>query len=140
MSLKHLTKKQHCILTFSVLFVVVLLISLILLSNRAFAQEGEKENAQSSSWETALINSYTNRIQLAVTAYYQDDRILAPSYTIRLKSVTLDTKEGTENTSAEITFIVQPYMGSHNQVGTDEVTYLASYNGDVKLINYSHDR
>jgi hypothetical protein len=138
MSLKHLTKKQHFMFISCVLFVVGLLIALVLLSGKAFAAEDASDQAAVNEYEVALINSYTKKIQLAVTAFYQDENVMVPSYTISLKSVTAETKEGSKNTSAKIVFVVEPYEGPHNQVGTDELTFLASYNSDVTLIDYIH--
>jgi hypothetical protein len=138
MSMKQLSKKQHFILAFCLLSVAGLLISFALLSGRVLAAEEETEPTELNGYEAALINTYTKKIQLAVTAYYQDNNVMVPSYMIRLKSVTAETKEGSINTSAKIVFEAEPYVGPHNTVGKDELTFLASYNGDVTLIDYHH--
>jgi hypothetical protein len=137
MAKKQLSRKQHFILAFCMLSAAGLLISFALLSGRVLAAE-EDDLTEPNGYETALINTYAKKIQLAITAYYQDDNVMAPSYTIRLKSVTAETKEGTQNTSAKIVFEAEPYVGPHNTVGIDELTFLASYNGDVTLIDYLH--
>ncbi len=98
----------------------------------------EYESNVEKVYNQALVNTYLSDIQAAVDLHYADYYTTAPVvayYVIEVKDICSDQKE---NSSIYIKFHVMPYIGAHNTVGEDEITFMASYTGDVKLENYNH--
>ena len=87
--------------------------------------------------DVALINSYLSHIQEACRDYYvqRDEEIPTVSwYYVSLKE--LKAASLSANPTVQITFSLMPYSGAHNPVGIDEVTFAASYTGQVSLVEY----
>lgn len=87
--------------------------------------------------EMALINSYLTHIQEASSAYYAEQGEPIPTvswYYVSLKDMTADTSA--INPIVHITFTLMPYVGAHDPVGVDEVTFSASHTGQINLLEY----
>lgn len=88
----------------------------------------------------ALINTYLDAIRDATVAFYADKFTIAP--TVSSYSVTIQGIKPKEITSPKshilITFKTKPYLGAHNTIGIDEITFQASYTGNTSLIEYKH--
>lgn len=87
--------------------------------------------------DIALLNSYLTRIESASKEFYKEIYTVTPSivwYQVSVKELTADKDE--LNPVVTITFEVAPFLGAHNIVGYDEVTFLSSYTGEIKLVEY----
>lgn len=87
--------------------------------------------------DVALVNSYLSHIQAAADAYYAERNEEVPTvswYYVTLKEMAADTHS--TNPTVHITFTLMPYVGAHDPVGVDEVTFAASYTGQVTLLEY----
>jgi hypothetical protein len=94
-----------------------------------------------SDWEQLLINTYLNDIQQATNVFYSQYYTINPTvayYVVTVKEIKSERKHGTENSSYTITFISEPYIGPHDTIGRDEITFLASYTGDVEVEKFEH--
>lgn len=95
----------------------------------------ENEN---SIYENALINTYLADLQQASDEYYKDYFTNSPTiayYYVELIELRSDNKN---NPSIYITFLTMPFIGPHDIIGEDEITFLASYTGEVKLVGFKH--
>lgn len=91
--------------------------------------------------DVTLINSYLSHIQDACRAYYAEKGEELPVvswYYVSLKELKADTEA--LNPTVHITFTLMPYVGAHDPVGLDEVTFAASYTGQVTLVEYKPAR
>lgn len=87
--------------------------------------------------DVALINSYLPHIRDAAQTYYTEREEEVPTiswYYVTLKEMKADTQA--LNPTVHITFTLMPYVGAHNPVGVDEVTFAASYTGQITLVEY----
>lgn len=87
--------------------------------------------------EIALINSYLTHIQEASSAYYAEQGEPIPTvswYYVSLKDMAADTSA--LNPIVHITFTLMPYVGAHDPVGVDEVTFAVSHTGQINLLEY----
>lgn len=89
-------------------------------------------------YEEALINTYLSAIRNATEGYYADYYTVTPTvsyYSVELKEI---RSSGQMNPSVYMTFLSMPYVGPHDTVGEDELIFLASYTGEVTLIDFQH--
>lgn len=87
--------------------------------------------------DVALVNSYLFHIEEASRNYYADIGEKIPTiswYYVSLKELKADTQA--LNPTVHITFTLMPYVGAHDPVGVDEVTFAASYTGQITLVEY----
>lgn len=87
--------------------------------------------------DVALVNSYLAHIEEAATDYYARRGGEIPTvswYYVTLKELNADTQA--ENPTVHISFTLMPYVGAHDPVGIDEVTFAASYTGQISLLEY----
>lgn len=87
-----------------------------------------------------LINTYLNAIQQATNVFYSQYYTINPTvsfYVVTVKEIKYEKKSGT-NINCLITFISEPYIGPHDSIGKDEITFSASYTGDVAIENFEH--
>ena len=96
-----------------------------------------------SDWNTlplsdvALVNSYLGHIRDACQAFYTERNEEIPTvswYYVTLKE--LKAASHSTNPTVHITFTLMPYVGAHNPVGVDEVTFAASHTGEITLVAY----
>lgn len=107
------------------------------------AEETPPEYPLISDWtalplsDVALLNSYLAHIQEAAQDYYAERGEEIPTvswYYVTLKELKADTRA--TNPTVHITFTLMPYVGAHDPVGIDEVTFAASYTGQITLLEY----
>jgi len=87
--------------------------------------------------DVALVNSFLSHIREACHTYYAEKGKEPPTvawYYVSLKELHADTQAS--NPTVHITFTLMPYIGAHNPVGVDEVTFAASYTGQITLVEY----
>ena len=53
-------------------------------------------------------------------------------YTVSIKDI------ASEKSNSIITFNSYPYLGPHDTIGIDEITFVADYMGNVKLQSFNH--
>ena len=53
-------------------------------------------------------------------------------YTVSIKDIV------SEKSNSIITFNSYPYLGPHDTIGIDEITFVADYMGNVKLQSFNH--
>lgn len=90
---------------------------------------------QRDPYEQLLVNTYLLRIREASDEFYQEYYTTSPVviyYSVFLKAVK------SEKRLSYVTFTSQPYLGAHNTVGIDEITFLADYHGNVTLDRFHH--
>jgi hypothetical protein len=88
-----------------------------------------------------LINTYLKNIQQATNVFYSQYYTINPTvtyYVISIKVINSEKKLGTNNIKSIITFISEPYIGPHNTIGKDEITFSANYTGDVEVEKFEH--
>lgn len=107
------------------------------------AKEYPVTDSLTSDWnsmplsDVALISSYLSHIREACRDYYiqRDEEIPTVSwYYVTLKE--LKAASLSANPTVHITFTLMPYVGAHNPVGIDEVTFAASHTGQITLVEY----
>ena len=90
---------------------------------------------EQDKYNQLLINTYLTKIMEASDDFYEVYYTIFPtvnSYSITVKEIPSD-----ENVSI-VTFTSKPYLGPHDSVGIDEITFTADYLGNVKLENFNH--
>ena len=82
-----------------------------------------------------LVNTYLTRIMEASDDFYDEYYTIFPT----VNSYSITVKEFLSDKSVSIvTFTSNPYLGPHDSVGIDEITFSADYLGNVKLENFNH--
>lgn len=98
-------------------------------SNPVLTQEN------SNNCDSLLVNTYLTRIIDASDEYYKEYYAILPIvnyYSIQVKKYISDSR------LSQITFTSFPYLGPHDTIGIDEITYTADYLGNVELISFIH--
>ena len=85
--------------------------------------------------EQALVRTYLPSMQGASDAFYKEYFKESP----RIEDFNTSVKEITKQGGPiEITFVASPFLGAHNSVGVDEITFTVGEWGDVNLEKFSH--
>ncbi len=82
-----------------------------------------------------LVNTYLTHIKEASNNFYAKYYTTPPIvnyYSVFLKSITSD------NDTYYVTFTSKPYLGPHDTIGIDEITFTADWHGSVKLDKFNH--
>ncbi len=88
-----------------------------------------------SECHQAIINTYLNKIKSASNEFYDDYYTKLPSvmyYTVSVKQIV------SEKSNSIITFISYPYLGPHDTIGIDKITFVADYMGNIEVKEFSH--
>lgn len=88
-----------------------------------------------SKYEQLLVNTYLTRIEKASNDFYNEYYTISPIvnyYSVNVKEIS------SVNRVAFVTFTSNPYLGPHDSIGIDEITFSADYLGNVKLENLNH--
>lgn len=91
--------------------------------------------SNSSECDQAIINTYLSRIKQASDEFYKDYYLKLPQvmyYTVNLKKIEQ------ERSNSIITFISYPYLGPHDTIGIDEITFKADHMGNIKFEEFKH--
>ena len=89
----------------------------------------------SEDYNQLLVNTYLSKIEEASNDFYDIYYTISPVvnyYSVFMKNIISD------NNTYYVTFTSQPYLGPHDTIGIDEITFLADYRGNVKLENFNH--
>lgn len=89
----------------------------------------------SNNCDNLLINTYLSRIIEASDEFYKEYYAILPIvnyYSIQVKEYISDSR------LSQITFTSYPYLGPHDTIGVDEITYTADYIGNVELKSFIH--
>ncbi|MFT4145155.1 MAG: DUF3888 domain-containing protein [Mobilitalea sp.] len=123
--------------------ILMLLLDVILISY-LFYKENQEEIMMTSNMKTSdikekynqlLVNTYLTHIKEASNNFYAEYYSTSPIvnyYSVFLKSITSD------NDTYYVTFISKPYLGPHDTIGIDEITFSADWHGSVKLDKFNH--
>ncbi|WP_250227341.1 DUF3888 domain-containing protein [Anaeropeptidivorans aminofermentans] len=82
-----------------------------------------------------LVNTYLTKIEEASNDFYDEYYTTSPIinyYSVFVKDIT------SNNTTYYVTFISEPYLGPHDTIGIDEITFSADYLGNVKPEKFNH--
>ncbi len=88
-----------------------------------------------NKYDQAIINTYLDKIKSASNDFYNEYYAKLPSvmyYTVSIKNIV------SEKSNSIITFNSYPYLGPHDTIGIDEITFIADYMGNVKLQSFNH--
>ncbi len=88
-----------------------------------------------SKYEQLLVNTYLTRIEKTSNDFYSEYYTISPIvnyYSVNVKEIS------SVNRVAFVTFTSNPYLGPHDSIGIDEITFSADYFGNVKLENFNH--
>lgn len=88
-----------------------------------------------NKYDQAIINTYLDKIKSASNDFYNEYYAKLPSvmyYTVSIKDIV------SEKSNSIITFNSYPYLGPHDTIGIDEITFVADYMGNVKLQSFNH--
>lgn len=97
----------------------------------AYMQSSDKKY----NCEQLLVNTYLKRIEKASDEFYNEYYTISPIVNYYSVSV----KETSSVNRVEfVTFTSNPYLGPHDSIGIDEITFSADYLGNVKLENFNH--
>lgn len=125
-----------------ILLVLLLSFSLYGCDRSGGTASAEQETAVQSECETAIINTYFERIHDASIDFYDEYFTIEPRtdyYTITVKEITSEgQKDGTNNPTSLITFVCEPFVGPHDSIGRDEITFSADYTGVIELKEFKH--
>lgn len=92
----------------------------------------------SETVDKAFIYTYLKAIKNASDDFYSDYYYIAPTisyYSVFLKEV---KALGNNTSQISITFHTLPYLGPHDTIGEDEITFLTDYTGKVELKQFKH--
>lgn len=98
-------------------------------SNSVLTQES------SNNCDSLLVNTYLTRIIDASDDFYKEYYTILPIvnyYSIQVKEYISDSR------LSQITFLSYPYLGPHDTIGIDEITFTADYLGNVELKSFTH--
>lgn len=84
---------------------------------------------------TALVTTYLKELQEASNQYYADYLAASPQIAYYETSVKEITSEGSK---IYIVFSTRPYIGPHDAVGEDEITFSVDHAGTIRLETFDH--
>lgn len=100
--------------------------------------ESQEISSILSDCKMLLINTYLKYIQYASNDFYNEYFTISPTvayYYVWVKEISSDKST---NPTSLITFISMPFVGPHDTVGIDEITFSADYTGKIKLKEFQH--
>lgn len=116
---------------------VILVSSLFAITNKdeAMATANMKPSEIHEECNQLLVNTYLTRIKKASDDFYDEYYTISPTvnyYSIVVKEISLDSR------NSYVTFTSTPYLGPHDTVGIDEITFMADFHGNVTLEKFNH--
>lgn len=120
-----------------IVLVFTFIILCLVLYNGLYVKENicASQINKNSEYDKAMINTYLSKIKSASDEFYNDYYIKLPSvmyYTVNVKKIE------SERSNSIITFMSFPYLGPHDTIGIDEITFEADYMGNIELKEFSH--
>ena len=90
-----------------------------------------------SACKSAIIKTYLKNIRTASDNFYEEYYKISPIadyFSITVKRICED------KSLSIITFISEPFIGAHNTVGTDEISFTVNLSGDIQLKEFIHKK
>lgn len=120
-----------------IVFLVILVIFCVILSCIFYRKSVpcSSNTIERNKYDQAIINTYLDKISSASNDFYDEYYTKLPSvmyYTVSIKDIV------SEKSNSIITFNSYPYLGPHDTIGIDEITFVADYMGNVKLQSFNH--
>ena len=120
-----------------IVFLVIFVIFCVILSCIFYRESvpGSSNTIERNKYDQAIINTYLDKISSASNDFYDEYYTKLPSvmyYTVSIKDIV------SEKSNSIITFNSYPYLGPHDTIGIDEITFVADYMGNVKLQSFNH--
>lgn len=134
--MKLIKESRKKILLVMILFDTILFCSLCVKTSiyQDRSESAANMNIQ-NDYNQLLVNTYLTKITEASDNFYDEYYAISPIvnyYSVVVKKVFSD------NRNSYITFKSLPYLGPHDTIGIDEITFSADYLGHVKLENFNH--
>jgi len=120
-----------------IVFLVIFVIFCVILSCIFYRKSVpcSSNTIERNKYDQAIINTYLDKISSASNDFYDEYYTKLPSvmyYTVSIKDIV------SEKSNSIITFNRYPYLGPHDTIGIDEITFVADYMGNVKLQSFNH--
>lgn len=120
-----------------IVFLVIFIIFCVILSCIFYRKSipCSSNTIERNKYDQAIINTYLDKIKSASNDFYNEYYVKLPSvmyYTVSIKDIV------SEKSNSIITFNSYPYLGPHDTIGIDEITFEADYMGNVKLQSFNH--
>lgn len=118
-----------------IVFLVIFIIFCVILSCIFYRKSipCSSNTIERNKYDQAIINTYLDKIKSASNDFYNEYYVKLPSvmyYTVSIKDIV------SEKSNSIITFNSYPYLGPHDTIGIDEITFEADYMGNVKLQSF----
>lgn len=129
-----------------ILILILVISNLILISYRYFTEDAfsnraiavtSKSAGSEDQYKQLLVNTYLARIIRASDQFYDEYYISSPIvnyYSTFLKKIIEDK----DHRTYQVIFLSTPYIGPHDTIGMDEITFTADYLGNVNLDRFHH--
>ncbi len=120
-------------LVFLVIFIIVCVILSCIFYRKSIPCSSI--TVEENEYNQAIINTYLDKINSASNDFYDEYYTKLPSvmyYTVSIKNIV------SEKFNSIITFNSYPYLGPHDTIGIDEITFIADYMGNVRLQSFNH--
>lgn len=95
----------------------------------AFASFNEND------YDHAIVLTYLKDMRAASDNYYNDYYTVAPQIDYYSTDIQRINKSGSK---AFISFITLPYLGAHNTVGKDRITFVVDATSNIELYAFEH--
>lgn len=110
-------------------YAVCLLCVYTTLRTNAFASFNEND------YKNAIVLTYLKNIRSISDNYYNSYYTVAPQIEYFSTDIQQITKSGPR---VFISFITLPFLGAHNTVGKDRITFVVDASGNVELYTFEH--
>lgn len=120
-----------------VVFLVIFIIVCVILSCICYRKSipCSSSTVERNKYDQAIINTYLDKINSASNDFYDEYYTKLPSvmyYTVSIKDIV------SEKFNSIITFNSYPYLGPHDTIGINKITFVADYMGNIKLQSFNH--
>lgn len=123
-------KKSKLIPAILAFAVVAGIVTLVLLSIRA-----HQLNRRASAADDALVRLFSNAIQEKSDLFYEPYYTAPPDIAFYSTTVKRIEKKGSQ---IYVTFYTLPYVGAHNTIGDDEITFSINNLGEIAMMDFKH--
>lgn len=131
-------KRKNLLIIFLLVFLLLIISYGLGLSHPTVAVESKEILNTQSTYNTILINTYLDKLQEASNDFYDEYLTISPTVAYYVVSVKKISSDPSTNATGFITFIVEPFVGPHDTVGADEITFSADYTGTIELKEFKH--
>jgi hypothetical protein len=140
MLLSGLLRKNKKIILLAMILLDAILIGYLFTETRIFQDDVSTTASMQLSinqddFKQLLVNTYLTKLIEASNDFYDEYYTIAPIvnyYSVEVKKISSD------NRKSYVTFKSLPYLGPHDTIGIDEITFSADYLGNVELEKFNH--